>query len=130
MGRAGPVPVVLDASALIALERGSRRMSALCREAILGRAALIIPAGVLAQVWRGGPRQAVLAALVKERCVEVVALDTELAIAAGRLCGLRRTSDPIDASVVLIARQRLAVVVSDDVDDLARLDPDLQVERV
>jgi len=78
-----------DAGALIAFERGNRRMLLLRRRAMAGRVVLIIPAGALAQICRGGSRQAVLAALVKEPCVEVVPVDAELAMAVGRLCGAR-----------------------------------------
>ncbi len=48
----------LDTGALIALESGSTRMAVLVEEALAGRAKLAVPAGVLAQAWRGGGRQA------------------------------------------------------------------------
>jgi hypothetical protein len=57
-------------------------------------------------------------------------LDQVLAEAAGFLCRRAGTSDVIDASVVLVARRELTVVVTSDVPDLRRLDPDLQIERI
>ena len=86
-------------------------MRALCREALRTRARLIVPAGVVGQVWRRGAKQVVLRALLDGPTTEVPALDRVLAEAAGALCGVSRTSDVIDASVVLIARRERAVDV-------------------
>ena len=44
--------LTLDAGALIALERGDRRVVALLREALDRRVRICVPAGVVAQVWR------------------------------------------------------------------------------
>jgi hypothetical protein len=131
MGKASPqAPVVLDAGALIAFERGDGRMRALVREALKRGVRLVIPAGVLGQVWRGSPRQARLRALVKGPTSRVSPLDQVLAEAAGSLCGRAGTSDVVDASVALVARRERAVIVTSDVDDLRRLDPGLCLERI
>ena len=130
MGKARPQTVVLDAGALIAFERGDARMRALVREALESDARLVIPAAVLGQVWRGSARQAPLRALVKGPTTTVPVLDQVLAEAAGSYAGAPRTSDVIDASVVLTARRERAVVVTSDVDDLRRLDPRLPLERI
>jgi hypothetical protein len=61
---------------------------------------------------------------------EVPALDQVMAEAAGILRGRTRTSDVIDASMVLTARRERAVVVTSDVGDLDQFDPDLLVERI
>jgi hypothetical protein len=130
MGKARPRAVVLDAGALIAFERGDGRMRALVREALEGRARLVIPAGALAQAWRGSPRQAPLRALVKGPTTVIPVLDQVLAEAAGVLCGRAGSSDVVDASVVLIARREQGVVVTSDVVDLRRLDASLPIERI
>jgi hypothetical protein len=130
MGKASPGAVVLDAGALIAFERADPRMRALCREALRTRTRLVIPAGVVGQVWRDRARQVPLRGLLSGATTEVPPLDRVLAEAAGLLCGRVGTSDVIDASVVLTARREHAVVVSSDVDDLRRLDPHLRVERI
>jgi hypothetical protein len=122
----------LDAGALIAFERGDERMRALLVEARATSARLVIPAGVLAQVWRDPARQVAIGSLAKGKKTTVVPLDKVLAEAAGVLCGRRQTSDVIDASVVLIARREGArtVVVSSDVDDLEHLDKGLELQRI
>jgi rRNA-processing protein FCF1 len=131
MGKARPpTPIVLDAGALIAFERGDARMRALVREALKAGVRLIIPSGVLGQVWRGSARQAPLRALVKGPTTTVPVLDEVLAEAAGVLCGRSGTSDVIDASVVLVARRERGVVVTSDIDDIRRLDPGLPLERI
>jgi rRNA-processing protein FCF1 len=127
---AAPRTVVLDAGALIAFERGSARMRALLREALGADARIVIPAGVLAQVWRDPLKQVVLGALSRATTTAVVSLDQVLAEAAGVLCGKRKTSDIIDASVVLTARREGAVVVTSDVEDLRHLDPGLELHRI
>jgi predicted nucleic acid-binding protein len=130
MGKTSPGAVVLDTGALIAFERGDARMRALCREALRTRARLVVPAAVVAQVWRDGARQVPLRALLAGSTTEVPPLDRVLAEATGILCGRAGTSDVVDASVVLTARRERAVVVSSDPDDLHRLDPTLVVERI
>jgi hypothetical protein len=130
MGQARPRAIVLDAGALIAFERGDSRMRALVREALRLGARLVVPAGVLGQVWRGSPRQAPLRALMKGPTTAVPVVDQVLAEAAGVLCGRTGTSDVIDASVVLVARRERAVVVTSDADDLRRLDPGVPLERI
>lgn len=130
MGKARPKAIVLDAGALIAFERGDGRMRALVRESIKDGVRIVIPAGVLGQVWRGAARQFPLRALLKGPTTIVPFLDRLLAEAAGVLCGRTSTSDVIDAAVVLIARRERATVVTSDVDDLRRLDPALTLERI
>ena len=130
MGKARPRTVVLDAGALIAFERSDARMRALLREALKRGARLVVPAGVLGQVWRNGARQAPLRALLNGPTTAVPALDRALAEASGTLCGRAGTSDVIDASVVLTARREGAVVVTSDEGDLRRLDPAMRLERI
>lgn len=117
----------LDAGALIAAERGDRRMVALLDRAVLGGLPIAIPAGALGQVWRADPRQHRLHLLLGDDNVEVPALDRDEALAAGAICARARTSDVIDASVASCARRRDQVVVTSDPDDIRRLDPALAV---
>jgi hypothetical protein len=70
-------------------------------------------AGVVGQVWRGGPRQARLSHALDGIDVRVV--DEPLGRAAGVLLGNSGMSDVIDAAVVLI---------SSDGDDIVTLDRD------
>jgi hypothetical protein len=118
---------VLDAGALIAFERGSRRAVVLVARALSEGARLAVPAGVVAEVWRDGVRQARLATLLGAAGVDVVTLDDRAARAAGQLLGVSGTSDVVDATVVWCARRLDMTVVSDDAEDLLAIDPTVRV---
>jgi predicted nucleic acid-binding protein len=128
---AAPRPViVLDSGALIAFERADARIRALVRRSLDSEARLVIPAGALAQVWRDPAKQVALGALSRGGTTTVVPLDQVLAEAAGVLCGKRRTSDVIDASVILTARRESAAIVTSDVNDLRHLDNGIELHRI
>ncbi|MFM8533668.1 MAG: PIN domain-containing protein [Acidimicrobiia bacterium] len=122
--------LTLDASALIAVERLDRDVLALLRLARANGLAVTVSAGVLAQVWRDGQRQVRLARLLASANVEVEPLDERRTRQAGQLCGACGTSDVVDASVVLCARERRQRILTSDVDDLRRLDPAAVLVRV
>jgi hypothetical protein len=111
--------LVLDAGALVAIERLDRDVVALIkRERRLGRAP-VTHGGVVGQVWRGGTgRQANLARLLPG--VEVLPLDDTLGRRAGMLLAETRMSDVIDAAVVLLAADGDEILTS-DTSDLRRL---------
>ena len=115
--------LVLDAGALIAVERADRPTLMLMEAARRQGRNLVVPAGVVAQVWRGGSRQARLARFLAARGVEVEALTEDGAKAAGLVCGRAGAGDVVDASVVVTARRHRATVVSSDRADLELLDP-------
>lgn len=81
-------------------------------------ATVTVPAGVLAQVWRGST-QVGLQRFLQGAAIEP--LDADLARRAGTLCGLAGTSDVVDASVVIGAAARGDAVVTSDYADIARL---------
>jgi len=120
-----PAGATLDSGALIAFERRRREVVALVARALERQARLAVPAGVVAQVWRDGSRQALLARLLASPVVEIVALDDHAARAVGQLLGASHTADVIDASVAWCARQRGHAVVTSDPDDLRAIDPTL-----
>jgi hypothetical protein len=122
--------LTLDAGALLAFERNDRRVVSTLARALEERISIAIPAGVVGQVWRDGQRQVRLVRLLGSDFVEVEPLDDIRARAAGQLCGVTRTRDVIDASVVLCARARRHGVMTSDVDDLRRLDPTLRLVAV
>ena len=120
-----------DTGALLAAEANRRELWALHARALqLGRRP-IVPAGVLAQAWRGGP-QAGLSRLLRGCQIEV--LTNARARSAGVACGRSRTSDVVDASVVVGALARNDLVVSSDPVDLEgiaeSLGKHLSVQRV
>ena len=121
------VGLVLDAGALIALDRGDRRMIALLDRALSQGRAFRVPAGVVAQAWRDGRVQVTLARFLRSEEVEVVPLDPVVARTCGELCGASGSPDVIDASVVILARERRDPIVTSDPVDLRRLDPSAQI---
>lgn len=117
--------VTLDAGALLGVERQSARMKALLDLARQHDRPLRVPAPVLAQVWRGGPRSALVARLLRTPDVAVVPLDEGRARAAGVLLANTSTSDVVDAAVVICAREHEDIVITSDPDDLRALDAGL-----
>lgn len=115
--------IVLDAGALIALDRGDKRMIALLQQACSKGRTFRVPAGVVGQAWRDGRLQVTLARFLRSEEVEVVPLDEELARSCGELCAATNTRDVVDASVVILARGRREPIVTSDPQDLRRLDP-------
>ena len=119
----------LDAGALIALERGDRRVVHLIERVHAAGGPLEVPAGVVAQVWRGA-RQARVARFLAADGVDVVDLDGETARAVGVMCGLTSCTDVVDAHVALHARRLGLGVVTSDPDDIAAFDPTLTIIAV
>ena len=115
--------ITLDAGALIALDRGDKRLIALLDRALALRLGIRVPSGVVGQAWRDGRIQVTLARFLRTGDVEIVPLDEHLARACGELCGVTGTAGMIDASVVILARQRGDHVVTSDPRDIGRLDP-------
>jgi len=122
--------VTLDTGALIAFERSKRAMVLLVNEANERGDLLAVPAGVVAQAWRDGARQARLARLLGSEVIEVIDLDDATARAVGQLCGVTGATDVVDASVVLCARERGHAVLTSDPQDLRRIDPHLALVRI
>ncbi len=122
--------LVLDAGALIALDRNNRLAWLLLDRAVAASDKIRVPSGAIAQAWRDGARQVLLARALSH-CDEV-ALAGSFARAAGLLCGRASTSDVIDASVALTVAgathgENVAVLTSDP-DDIRHLLSVLNVE--
>ena len=115
--------IVLDAGALIALDRGDQRMIALLRQALAQGRAFRVPAGVVGPAWRDGRVQVTLARFLRSEEVEIVPLDEHLARSCGELCRAANSADVIHASVVILARERQDFIVTSDPHCLRRLDP-------
>jgi hypothetical protein len=119
--------IVLDAGALIALDRGNKRMIALLHRALAQGRVFRVPAGVVGQAWRDGRVQVTLARFLRSEEVEIIPLDEQLARSCGELCGAAKSADIIDAAVVILARERRDPIVTGDPNDLRRLDPAAQI---
>jgi hypothetical protein len=121
---------VLDTGALIGFERNDRRVVAIVARALEHHDHLLVPAGVVAQTWRDGTRQTRLARLLGSPLCEVIVLDDRQARASGQLCGVANSTDIVDASVAIAARDRGARVLTSDPDDLRRLDHHLDIVTI
>jgi len=111
--------VVLDAGALVAVDRGDRALRAQIHAAQERGLQLRTPAIVVAQAWRDATgRQARLSQLL--RAVEVVPVDLALARDAGVLLGRTGLSDAVDATVAVLAQDGDQILTSDP-NDLRRL---------
>ena len=110
--------VVLDAGALIAIERGDPLARQYVLLAAKGAVAIATSSGVVAQVWRGGARQARLARLLRSDVLEELALDAFASRRIGALAATTGANDVVDGHIALIAADRQAVVVTNDPNDL------------
>ena len=111
--------VVLDAGALIGIERGDPLARQYVLLAAKGAIAIATSSGVMAQVWRGGARQARLGRLLRSDVLEELALDAFASRRIGTLAATMGAKDVVDGHVALIAADRAAIVVTSDPDDLA-----------
>jgi hypothetical protein len=105
-----------DTGALIAAEASDRPLWVL-HEAALRRGLLpTVPTVVLAQAWRGGPRQAQLARLLRGCTLDP--LTAEQAKAAGIGCARSGVHDIVDVTVLTTAAARGDTIVTSDPQDL------------
>ncbi|MGH3871691.1 MAG: hypothetical protein ACRDSR_09280 [Pseudonocardiaceae bacterium] len=102
--------VTYDAGALIAAERNDRRMWALHAGLLAEEVAPVVPAPVLAEAWRGGPRQASLVRLLAMCDVEW--MTEEQARKVGVLASSSGHDDVVDVTVVEGALRRGDAVVT------------------
>jgi hypothetical protein len=109
---------VYDAAVLVAADRNDRCTWADHKALLEDGHVPLVPAAVVGQVSRSA-RQVQLRRFLRG-CI-VVALDEPMAHAAGRLLGTARASDVVDASVVTLAVNRRAAILTGDPDDIERL---------
>jgi PIN domain len=124
--------LILDTGALIALEtpgKGRGLTAALDRMGADGR--VVISAGCLAEAWRGAPRQARLAKLLRRRSTVVEEITTPVAKAIGAFLGRYPNADDIvDAHVVMLANLHRMKVATSDPKDLLAIDPSLSIIQI
>lgn len=111
--------LVLDAGALIALEKGDPRLAALVETCLEFGLPLVVPASVLAQVCRGDARMARVGRAVAAAAVDP--LDEGRAKEVGTRLGTRGASDIADAHVVCCTVELQATAVTSDPEDLQAL---------
>lgn len=110
--------VVLDAGALVAVERRSFEVIELLKRSKRRRVPVVTSAAVVGQVWRDGARQVNLARTMGG--VVVKALDEVTGQRLGELLAASRTADVIDAHVALLVRD-FDLILTSDPDDIRRL---------
>lgn len=110
--------LVYDAAILVAADRNERRAWAEHKARLELGVIPLVPAPVVAQVSRS-PRQVQLRRFLTG-CV-VVPLGESEAHEAGRLLGMTRTADVVDAVVVTVALRRKAMILTSDPVDIERL---------
>ena len=125
--------VVLDAGALIALDRRNATMLDLLRAALGGAAEITIPRTVIAQVWRGN-KQANIARLLKaahaREAVVIDELTAERAKQIGVAIGRCSHPDIVDVHVALVAAERDHAVLTSDDGDITKIDPELTIVHI
>ena len=110
--------LILDTGALIAIDRGDRRVGAILHEAARHRVDVITSCVCVAEAWRDPAHQARLSralAGVVER-----PLDPSAARQCGALLARSRTSDVADAAIAMLAHGDDLVLTSDS-GDIRRL---------
>jgi predicted nucleic acid-binding protein len=112
--------VVLDAGALIALDKGLATVRGYVLLADRGHVALWTSSAVVAQVWRGGSRQARLARFLASNLVTELPFDPDSGRRVGALAALVGSKDVVDGHVAILSLDRDAVVLTSDPDDIAR----------
>jgi hypothetical protein len=112
------VNLVLDAGALIGIDRDDRRTAGLIELGRRSGAGLVTSAPVVAQAWRGSARQARLARLLA--MIDVRATHLRDARAAGELLAATSTADVVDALLAALTVPGDQLLTSDP-DDLRLL---------
>lgn len=109
---------VLDAGALIALERNDRSMWSRLEVAAEREIELLVPSTALAQAWRGRRSQALLSRALAY-CA-IAPFDT-MAREVGELCGKAGTADLCDSHVALVTSRVGDWLCTSDPEDMLRL---------
>lgn len=126
---------VFDAGAFIALERRAPLMLGILDQALHGRVEVVLPRTVIAQVWRGVPRQANVSCLISAGLgrgspVIIDELTPERAKEIGVMIGKTSHPDIVDVHVALVAAERGHAVLTSDDADIAHVDGDLVLAHV
>jgi len=109
--------VILDAGFLISVDRSEKSAHTFLTAAVRSGNALHTTHPVVAQVWRDGPRQARLAAFLK--VITVHPFDDGRPV--GLLLAQSKTSDVVDAHLVICAVRIGDAILTGDPDDIAPL---------
>ena len=124
-------PVTFDSGALIAIERADPGARALVRTLIDRRVPILVPAVVIAEVWRGGTgRQARLAHFLNASLISGHAEIVGLTYGAAKAVSLLLARAPMSVTEAGVCRCALlasGLVVTSDPTDIRRVIP---LERI
>jgi len=116
--------IVLDAGAIIGVERRNGRMITLLERAVKQAWTLIVPSAVVAETWRGAKTDARVARFLKT-VDAYAALDHDAGLRIGSLlasANLRSGTYVVDASVVDAAIQSApCLIATSDATDIRRI---------
>jgi predicted nucleic acid-binding protein len=126
---------VFDAGAFIALERRAPLLLGILEETLHGTVQVVLPRTVIAQVWRGSPRQANVGRLIsagrgRDSPVIIDELTAERAKEIGVMIGKTSHPDIVDVHVALAAADRGHAVLTSDDADIAAVGPGLVLVHV
>lgn len=110
---------VLDAGALIAIDKRDRRVGAMLRVLQREGVSLHASATAVAQVWRDGRRQSNLARVLPG--IDIAVMDDATARRVGELLRASNANDLVDAHVALLVQPEGSVLTSDEADIRALL---------
>jgi predicted nucleic acid-binding protein len=111
--------LILDSGAVIAWSRGDVRARAMLTRALELALDVRIPVVVLAEILRGGPRDAAIHRV--RNAVDVFPTEEPTARLAGALLGRTRGANTVDALVAAEAIRAAADVLTSDAGDLRAL---------
>lgn len=117
--------MILDAGFLISVDRNERAAQEFLAAAQRQKTALHTTDPVVAQVWRNGARQARLAKFLAALTIHPFDDGREV----GELLTRSRTSDVVDAQLVLLALRISDAVLTGDTEDLTALTSALPTNR-
>ena len=106
-----------DTGALIAAEYRRTRMMTIHKFAMDHNITPVVPAGVLAQAWKGGSGHQVPLARMLKQC-QVEPLEESQAKQVGAASERTASDDVVDISVVISAASRGDAIVTSDEDDI------------
>ena len=126
---------VFDAGAFIALERRSPFLIGILDEALHGTVEVVLPRTVIAQIWRGGPRQANIGRLIsaghaRGGPVIIDELTADRTRQIGVIIGATSHPDIVDVHVALAAAGRGHAVLTSDDADIAAVNPELVLVHI
>lgn len=117
----GTGTLVLDSEGLSKTAAGDERAAAYVKKALLEQGRVVVPAIVIAEVLRGGARDAKVHRALKQ--TNIVDITGGVARAAGEILGDVGSDKTVDAVVAIVAADQggRVVVLTSDPDDLRLL---------